>query len=368
MSTELPPKWVYPLWMDRLPAYFGRMGVHNGVLIYFTGALWAETQGAEYEGVRAQWLFWLSVMLYVVYRLRLWRARRAARKAQRVAEAEGAGEAVDEGPEIGTKAWKYAWRHKLRDAWVDLCLTQQMLLPAGMAGQVTMLWVLPIVWIARWLAATELPFRLLKLMRGAMANVLMFVCAPAALASMLYAGASSMLQVAIQVPKDPMKALMLAPASLLITYVVNVAPAALLFKAIGAQWRRMRAWQIWMGELKEAKEEAAILSGAQQPTKAPPFEKYIWIALFIGAVAFSMAFPKKWFSDLPITGIFMLQWWNSARRSGGGDGIFDAAMDVMINKGVSKEESEAGEKEKKRQAAIEGTAPVADTKAPPAGA
>lgn len=92
-------------------------------------------------------------------------------------------------------------------------------------------------------------------------------------------------------------------------------------------------------------------------------EKFVWIALFVGAIAFSMSFPKRWFSDLPITGIFILQWWNSARRSAGGEGVFDAAIDVMINKGVSKEAKEAAKEVKDRQAAVEGTAPP-----PPAAA
>ena len=271
VEVEQLPGWFYPKFLDRLPALFGRMSAFNGPIIYFTGALWAETQGAEFDSVRAQWLVWMALGFYVVYRVRLWLWRRNRRKelqgevAAAAADGDAAAEGVDGSsadPEaeiaaLRTRQAKYEWRRSKRDAWLDMCLSQQMLLPAGMAGQVTMLWVLPAVWFARWIAHADPPFQWLRLARGAATNALMLVCAPVALASMLYAGVASLAQLVQLIPTDPTKALMLTPMSLLVSYTVNLAPSGLLYKAIVAQWRRMRNWQRWSRQLKEAKVRSA---------------------------------------------------------------------------------------------------------------
>lgn len=337
---------LYPWWVDIVPALTGRLNPITGILIYFSGAVLAETISRQVLGIAVQW-FLLAVLPVhaLLMGLKFWWFRRSIRKARKQAEAareaeagpseeKGANEDVklpqsspsvakdDEDKESASsveegKFEPTIWRQFLvsqRPAWIDFQIATQLLLPAGMSGQegadVYLLFVIAAMAV-RFLGRRKIQFlsntsfwmrRVGTVLLGAPALLLLFGFGVKGAW-----GSISALTV------SGLAGLLMLPLTVGLTYLMYVAPALLLPGAVVSAWKG----QLYRASPPKPKEKK-ILTPEEKAQKRRSM--FMWVV----AYALALGITNATGSDIPFVALMMLQIFRTSP---------DKLMQILIDKG-----------------------------------
>lgn len=275
------PAGYWPV-ADFFPAAHGRLTPLNAVCAYFTGALFAEAPGAP--GLIVQWGTACAAAFVAALYMRL---RLANRNAQ------------------GRESLK-GFARKRRNCWLDLHISVQCLLPAGMASTPQWLVAVPVV------AAFRLLWNWPRVKNSLLAHATRrwFVALVAPLCGVGFAcfGAQAVISAIARAPGQPVIGSIVGiPLSMAVTYFLYAAPALLLMREGWLEVRGLR--------------DAPVV---KQEEQVPMRRKIADGAAFALLGAAAAALSARLGNELPMVAVLVLQ---LARISPG------KLIDVLITKG-----------------------------------
>ncbi|KAK3264566.1 hypothetical protein CYMTET_26708 [Cymbomonas tetramitiformis] len=338
---------LYPWWVDIVPALTGRLNPITGILIYFSGAVLAETISKQVLGIAVQW-FLLAVLPVhgLLMGLKFWWFRRSIRQAAKQAEAAREAEAgpseqkdakedvkipqsspsvqamEDEDKESASsveegKFEPTIWRQFLvtqRPAWIDFQIATQLLLPAGMSGQegadVYLLFVIAAMAV-RFLGRRKMQF--LSNTSFWMRRAGTVVLGAPALLLLLGFGVKGAWGSVSALTVSGLAGLLMLPLTIGLTYLMYVAPALLLPGAVVSAWK---------GQLYRASPPKPKVKKVLTPEEKAQQRKSM-IMWFV-AYALAMVITNVTGSDVPFVALMMLQIFKTSP---------DKLMQILIDKG-----------------------------------
>ena len=293
-SIAPAPEWMYPRWLDRVPALFGRLNPITGVLVYYTGAVLREC--AETPVVALQWMcFVFFPALLAQCALRVFAHARAVERARR----EGAAPPL---PFLRAE----------RSAWLDLHLGYALLCPAGaVGGEGASWWLLlaPAFMLARF-ATRALPFG------ASLRRVAQGLGSVAALCGLLFSASGALTQaIASARVGGVIHAVVFAPVAFAATYLLFLAPASLLPSAALRAWRGEGFEREKKSPFSAPRSERTLEEASRERRK-----KRFWLVVGVLSAIVSVATG----SDAPVFAAFFAQLLNADPGK---------LLDVMIDKG-----------------------------------